>query len=228
MSWTQDVETGEFPGPYLRTLVAQVAVRRAGRRFGAPATVSGTPTYATTPAISPRGTVAAAWERANGPESDPYGAIQTSAQIAGGAFETPVDAPFVNARRAFSPMLAAGSREEFVTLWQEKSRSTLLSPGPIYWATRRPGRAFGSRRTLTRSAVTDPQLASTGDGRALVVWTAGRFAAALYRSGTGFAAITPPAGRPAPAVRSLAAAGDFAVFAWQTTERRLVTSVRRP
>ena len=68
----------------------------------------------------------------------------------------------------------------------------------------------------------------TTAGHTLVVWTAGRFGAALYRSATGFAAITPPAGRPAPAVRSLAAAGDFAVFAWQTTERRLVTSVRRP
>jgi hypothetical protein len=229
VSWTQDVWTdGKVPVPYSRTSVAQVAVRRAGRRFGAPVTVSGTPTFATTAAISPKGTVAAAWERANGPESDPYGAIQTSAQIAGRAFETPVDAPFVSARRAFTPMLASGSREEFVTLWQEKARSTLLSPGPIYWATRRPGRPFGPRRTLTRSEATDPQLAATGDGRALVVWTAGRFGAALYRSGTGFAAITPPAGRPAPAVRSLAAAGGFAVFAWQTTERRLVTSVRRP
>jgi len=229
-SWTQVVETGgRFPVPYSRTSVAQVAVRRAGGRFGTPVTVSSTPTSATTATISNQGTVAVAWERANGPETDPYGAIQTSAQLTGGAFETPVDAPFVNARRSFGPMLAGGSQGELVTLWREKARGVPTWKGaPLYWATRRPGGTFGPRRTLTTTAVTSPQLASTGDGRALIVWTVRRFGAALYRSGTGFAAITPPAGRPAPAAQSLAAAGGFAAFAWQTTDRRLVATVRRP
>jgi hypothetical protein len=193
------------------------------------ATISTTPTFDVHAVIGDPGHVAAAWEHANGPESDPYGAIQTSAQTAGGAFELPVDAPMVNPRRAFNPNLTWGLQSELVTVWQEKGRSTPFSrAAPMYWATRTPGGAFGPRQTVTASEVTDPQLAPTGDGRALVVWSDLRFGAALYRSGRGFVTASAPPGRPARiATRSLAAAGDFAVLAWQATDRRLLASVRR-
>lgn len=230
VSWTNVVETGGvFPVPFSRTSVAQVAIRPAGGTFAAPATVSATPTFGVRAAIGDGGTVAAAWEHANGPESDPYGAIQTSAQAVGGAFEAPVDAPAVNSRRTYGPMVMWGSQGELVTLWQEKARSTPFSTAaPVRWATRAPGGAFGPRRTVIASEVADPQLAPTGDGRALVVWADIRFGAALYRSGRGFVTASAPPGRPARiATRSLAAAGDFAVLAWQAADRRLVASVRR-
>ncbi len=135
----------------------------------------------------------------------------------------------VDPRRAFNPRLTWGSQGELVTFWQEKTRSTpFSSAAPLYWAARAPGSAFGPRQTITAAEVTDPELAPTGDGRALVVWTATRFGAALYRSGHGFVVASAPPGRPARiATRSLAAAGDFAVLAWQATDRRLVASVRR-
>lgn len=230
VGWTSVVETGgTFPVPFSRTSVAQVATRPAGGTFGPVATISASPTFDVHAVIGDAGHVAAAWEHANGPESDPYGAIQTSAQAAGGAFEPAVDAPMLSPRRAFNPNLTWGSQGELATVWQEKAGSTPFSrAAPMYWATRTPDGAFGPRKTVTASEVTDPQLAPAGDGRALVVWTDVRFGAALYRSGRGFVTLSPPPGRPARiATRSLAAAGDFAVLAWQATDRRLVVSVRR-
>ena len=156
VSWTNVVKTGgTFPVPVSRTSVAQIATRPAGGTLGAPATLSATPTVGVRAAIADQGTVAAVWERANGPESDPYGAIQTSTQAVGGAFETPVDAPVDNARRAFNPSIAYGSHGEHVALWQEKTRSTQLpSAAPLFWATRTPGAAFGPRQTLTAADAT--------------------------------------------------------------------------
>jgi hypothetical protein len=231
VSWTSVVETGgTFPVPYSRTAVAQVATKPAGGTFGKPATVSTTPTWAASAVVADEGTVGAVWEKANGPESDPYGPIQTSTQAVGGAFEPPVDAPVVSARRAFNPMLFYGSRGELVTVWQEKTHSTpFVHAAPLHWATRMPGSAFDARKTITTAPAGFVQLAPTGDGRALVVWSDTRLHAALYRSGTGFVTAAAPAAQPGPvSTCSLAAAGDYAAFAWQqASDRRLVVSVRR-
>lgn len=231
VSWTSIVESGgTFPVPYVRTAVAQVATRPVGGTFGAPVTLSGTPTWAASAVLTDEGTVGAVWEKANGPESDPYGPIQTSTQPAGGAVETPVDAPVVNARRAFTPMVFYGSRGELVTLWQQKTHSTpFVHAAPLHWATRMPGTAFGPRRTITAAEAGFVQLAPTGDGRALLLWSDTRLHAALYRSSVGFVKAAAPPAQPGPfATRSLAAAGDYAVFAWQqASDRRLVVSVRR-
>ncbi len=87
VSWTSVVETGgTFPVPFSRTSVAQVAIRPAGGTFGPAATISATPTFDVHAVIGDGGVVAAAWEHANGPESDPYGAIQTSGRAVAGAF----------------------------------------------------------------------------------------------------------------------------------------------
>lgn len=229
VSWTDVVKTGgTFPVAVSRTSVAQVATRPAGGTLGAPATLSATPTFGVRAAIADQGTVAAVWERANGPESDPYGAIQTSTQAVGGAFETPVDAPVDNARRAFNPSIAYGSHGEHVALWQEKTHSTQLpSAAPLFWATRTPGAAFGPRQTLTAADATDVRLAPTGDGRALVMWSDTRLRMELYRSAAGFVPMSaPPAHSARLTTRGLAVAGNYAVFAWKTADRRLIVSTR--
>jgi hypothetical protein len=228
VSWTSLVETGgTFPVPYSRTAVAQVTIRPVGGRFGPATTLSTTPTTAVSAVVTDEGAVGAVWEHANGPETDPYGAIQTSSNAAGGVFEAPVDAPVVVARRSFNPMIAYGSNGELVTVWQEKTRSTPFSrAAPIHWATRVPGSAFGPRRTLTTGEANGPQLALTGDGRAVVVWIDGRQRAALYRSSTGFVPMAAPRGAPSPfSTRTLAAAGDRVICAWQS-DSRLLVSVR--
>jgi hypothetical protein len=231
VSWTSIVESGgTFPVPYSRTAVAQVATRPAGGTFGPAVTLSGTPTWAASAVLTDEGTVGAVWEKANGPETDPYGPIQTSTLAVGGAPETPVDAPFAVARRSYNPMIFFGSRGELVTLWQEKTHSTpFVHAAPLHWATRMPGSAFGPRRTITATEAGIVHLAPTGDGRALVLWSDTRLHGALYRSSVGFVtAAAPPAQPAAFSMRSLAAAGDYAVYAWQqASDRRLVVSVRR-
>ena len=229
-SWMNVVETGgTFPVPFSRTSVAQVAARPAGATFGAPATISASPTWDVSAVLTDEGTVGAVWEQANGPESDPYGAIQTSTQALGGAFEAPVAVPAVSARRSFNPMVLYGSRGELVTLWQEKTHSTPFSrAAPLRWAKRMPGGPFGLRRTVTATDADYIQLAPTGDGRAVVAWTDTRMRMALYRSGAGFVATAAPPARPARfTARSVAASGDFVVVAWQASDRRLVVSMRR-
>jgi hypothetical protein len=228
VSWTSVVETGgTFPVPYSRTAVAQVAMRPAGGRFGPAVTLSATPTTAVSAVVTDEGAVGAVWEHANGPETEPYGAIQTSSDAAGGAFEAAVDAPVVVVRRAFNPMIAYGSNGEIVTLWQEKTRSTPFSrAAPLHWATRMPGGTFGPRRTLTAAEALGPQLALTGDGRAVVLWIQAGLRAALYRSSVGFVPMAAPPGKPASFwARSLAAAGDRVIYAWQS-DGRLLASVR--
>jgi hypothetical protein len=114
-----------------------------------------------------------------------------------------------------------------VTLWQEKTRSTPFSrAAPLHWATRMPGGTFGPRRTLTAAEALGPQLALTGDGRAVVLWIQAGLRAALYRSSVGFVPMAAPPGKPASFwARSLAAAGDRVIYAWQS-DGRLLASVR--
>ena len=229
-SWTNVVETGgTFPVPYSRTSVAQVATRPVGGTFGAPATVSGSPAWGVGAALTDEGTVGVVWEQANGPESDSYGAIQTSTQALGGAYEAPVAVPSVSARRSFLPMILYGSRGELVALWQEKTHSTPFSQAaPLRWAARMPGGPFGPRRTVTAAEADYIQLAPTGDGRAVVTWTDTRLRTALYRSGVGFVAMSAPLAHPARFTsRSMAASSAFVVMAWQQSDRRLVVSIRR-
>ena len=180
-------------------------------------------------ALTDEGTVGVVWEQANGPEIDPYGAIQTSTQAIGGAYEPPVAVPAVSARWSFQPMILYGSRGELVAMWQEKTHSTPFSQAaPLRWATRMPGGAFGPRRTVTAAEASFIELAPTGDGRAVVTWTDTRLRLALYRSGAGFVAMSAPAAHPARFTsRSIAASGDFVVMAWQQTDGRLVVSTHQ-
>jgi hypothetical protein len=229
-SWMNVVQTGgTFPVPYTRTSVAQVATRPVRGTFGAPATVSGSPTWGVSSALTDEGTVGVVWEQANGPETDPYGAIQTSTQALGGAYEPPVAVPAVSARRSFHPMILYGSRGELVALWQEKTHSTPFSQAaPLRWAARMPGGSFGPRRTVTAAEAEYIQFAPTGDGRAVVAWTDTRLRAALYRSGSGFVAMSAPRAHPARSTsRSIAASGGFVVMAWQQSDWRLVVSIRQ-
>jgi hypothetical protein len=220
---------GTFPIPFSRTSVAQmVAGGVRGGPFSAPVTLSASPTYGLGMAIGNAGEIGMAWEVAFGPESDPYGQIQTTIGTAAGVFEAPVNAPVARAERSFAPRVAFGAAGELVTIWQEKLHRNTDFAAPLYWAARRPGMPFGPRQTLAAADITQPALASTGDGRALMVWAAGSLRTALYRSSGGFARATPPRGRPQRfrAIR-VAARGDHAIVAWRDTDGRLRASVTK-
>ena len=61
-----------------------------------------------------------------------------------------------------------------------------------------------------------------------VCWTDTRLRMALYRSGAGFVTTPAPPAHPVGfTTRSVAAAGDFVVVAWQASDRRLAVSMRR-
>ena len=219
---------GPLPGPFASTSVAQVVSGSPRGPFTAPVTLSASPTYDVRMAIGVKAEVAIAWESAFGPESNPYGPIQTSIGAPTGRFEAPVNAPVARADRAFGPLVAFGGEGELVTIWQEKVHPGSGSAAPLYWAARRAGRPFGPRTILAGADVTQPALASTGDGRAVMVWSFGSLRSALYRSATGFDKISAPRGRAQRfrAIR-LAAAGDFAVLGWRDADGRLRASVRK-
>ena len=179
-------------------------------------------------AIGASGAIGLGWEHASGPESNPYGPIQSAIATTAGGLEAPVDAPVARTQRSFGPRVAFGATGELITIWQEKLHPNSNSAAPLYWATRRPGAPFGPRQTLTPRDVTQPALAQTGDGRALMVWSDGPLRSALYRSATGFKARAAPRGR-AQHFRALkvAASGDFAIVGWRDVDGRLRASVNK-
>jgi hypothetical protein len=220
---------GVFPVPFARTSVALVAIGSASGRFDAPVTVSSSPTYNVRADVGPGGEIGVGWERAEGPEANPYGPILTAIQSPGGQFEAPVSAPVARADRSSGPWLAFGAGDELAAVWRERLHPRSDGAMPLYWAARRPGAPFGPRQVVTASEVTHQLFATTGDGRAIMVWSDGPLRAALYRSATGFMATSAPRGRIATPLRasSLAAAGDFAALAWRDADGRLRASVRK-
>ena len=219
---------GTFPVPFVRTSVAQVVSGSPRGPFTAPVTLSASPTSDVRMAIGVKAEVGIGWESAFGPESDPYGPIQTSIGAPTGRFVAPVNAPVARADRAFGPLVAFGGAGELVTIWQENVHPSSDFAAPLYWAARRAGAPFGPRSILAGADVTQPVLASTGDGRAVMVWSFGSLRSALYRSATGFDKISAPRGRAQRfrAIR-LAATGDFTVLGWRDADGRLRASVRK-
>ncbi len=217
---------GTFPA--LGTSMAQLVAGSLRGPFGAPVPLSSSPAYNVVMAIGAAGEIAVAWVQAQGPESDPFGPIQTAVGTATGRFEAPVDVPVARANRSFGPQVALGAAGEVVAVWRERLHPHHDGAAPVYWALRRPGTPFGPRLTLTAAEVTLPVLARTGDGRAVMVWSDGRLRSALYRSATGFRRRAAPRGR-AQRFRpiSLAASGDFAVVGWQDVDGRLRASVTK-
>jgi len=219
---------GTFPIPFASASVAQVVSGSPRGPFVGPVTLSASPAYDVRVATGVGARVGVAWESAFGPESDPYGPIQTSIGSPTASYEAPVDAPVARADRAFGPLVAFGANGELVTVWQEKVHPSSFSAAPLYWAARRPGAAFGPRAILAGADITQPALASTGDGRAVMTWSFGSLRSALYRSATGFHTISAPRGRAQRfrAIR-LAAAGDFAIVGWRDVNGRLRAAVRK-
>jgi hypothetical protein len=218
---------GTFPIPFSSASVAQVVTGGLrGGPFSAPVTVSPSPAYDVGMAIGASGAIGLGWERAYGPEANPYGPIQTAVGTTAGGFEAPVDAPVARTKRSFGPRVAFGATGELVTIWQEKLHSNSDFAAPLYWALRRAGAPFGPRHTLTPRDITQPALARTGDGRALMVWSDGALRSALYRSASGFEGRAAPRGR-AQRFRALkvAASGDFAIVGWRDVDGRLRASV---
>jgi hypothetical protein len=147
-------------------------------------------------AIDRNGDAIAAWV---GTADDGSPILQVAVRPAGGRFGGP--SQLSGSGQVTAPAVAMGPAGDAVVAWVEN--------GAVRAATRRPGGPFSSAVGLTapagaRAQLDGPELAVTGDGRAIAVWTgAGGAGSALQVS-----AYTPGAGWTAPI--TLSATGELA------------------
>ncbi|MDX6646372.1 MAG: hypothetical protein QOK40_2099, partial [Miltoncostaeaceae bacterium] len=147
-------------------------------------------------AIDRNGDAVTAWV---GTADDGSPILQVAVRPAGGRFGGP--AQLSGSGQASAPAVAMGAGGDAVVAWLEN--------GAVRAAARRPGGPFSPAVSLTAPAgameqLDGPELAVTGDGRAIAVWTRGRGT----RAGLQVTSYTPGAGWTAPI--TLSAAGELA------------------